>query len=99
MLASKVIFQGQEVNEKIYGLGEHRTGKVNQYKHSSYNKPHLKIVGSLWDLSIDQAPLLPQVNQMPFFKDFAESTVYGRSHGADAMIPWWGFIPIPGYIS
>ena len=27
---------------------------------------------------------------MPFFKDFAESTVYGHSHGADAMIPWWG---------
>ena len=37
MLASKVVFEGQGVNEKIYGLGEHRTGKVN---HSSYNKSH-----------------------------------------------------------
>ena len=47
MLASKVVFEGQGVYEKIYGLGEHRTGKVNQYKHSSYNEPHLKIFGSL----------------------------------------------------
>ena len=31
MLASKVVFEGQGVNEKIYGLGEHRTGRVNQY--------------------------------------------------------------------
>ena len=28
MLASRVVFQGQGANEKIYGLGEHRTGKV-----------------------------------------------------------------------
>ena len=35
----------------------------------------------------------PKVNHMPFFKDFAKSTVYGDSHGADAMIPWWGKCP------
>ena len=28
MLASRVVFQGHGVDEKIYGLGEHRTGKV-----------------------------------------------------------------------
>ena len=53
---SLVEFGGHGAEEEIYGLGEHRTGRVNQ---------------------------------MPFFKDFAESQVYGKSHGADAMIPWY----------
>ena len=30
-----------------------------------------------------------KVDQMPFFHDFAKSTVYGLSHGADVMIPWY----------
>ena len=55
-VASRVAFQGNGPEERIYGLGEHRTGSVNM---------------------------------MPFFKDFAGSTVYSESKGADSMIPWY----------
>ena len=55
-VASRVAFQGNGPHERIYGLGEHRTGTVNM---------------------------------MPFFKDFAGSTVYSESKGGDSMIPWY----------
>ena len=29
VFASRVVFEGKGTDEKIYGLGEHRTGKVN----------------------------------------------------------------------
>ena len=61
-VASCIVFQGHGQQERIYGLGEHRTGRVNM---------------------------------MPFFKDFAQSTVYGASKGADSMIPW--FMSSRGY--
>ena len=65
---------------------------------------HTSFVQKYWNISVAFLPLwslampgfecklkgFPKVNHMPFFKDFAKSTVYGDSHGADAMIPWWG---------
>ena len=91
------MFEGKGADERIYGLGEHRTGKVNV---SHFIPVWFK---NYWNICLASMPLwslvmpgfecklkgFPKVNHMPFFKDFAKSTVYGDSHGADAMIPWW----------
>jgi alpha-D-xyloside xylohydrolase len=54
-VSASVTFAGT-TGERIYGLGEHRTGAVNQ---------------------------------MPFAHRFADSQDYGKSGGADVMIPWY----------
>jgi len=54
-VSALVTFAGTP-GERVYGLGEHRTGVVNQ---------------------------------MPFAKRFADSQDYGKSGGADVMIPYY----------
>jgi len=50
----------------------------------------------------------PSVNRMPYYKRFADSQDYGKSHGSDVSIPWYasslgyGFVwnsPAYGYVN